>query len=156
MKELVKEVTTTGRWPLQGQVYFSLFDRYITFVVEEDATIEYVTQCAEYLNAWSEETIESLCQASIRYCNDFRSMIGEDELQFSSSREVLKLVRPTMLIVPNPEFPEPIAHLELSCDWEEEHGMEWIVRGNQVLYVGGFNGRNPWESFEPKESWNHA
>ncbi|MEK8032871.1 hypothetical protein AACH06_18785 [Ideonella sp. DXS29W] len=156
MQELVKEVTTEGNWPLQGQVFLSLFDRYIPFAVEDEASIEYVIQCAEYMNSWSEETIESLCQACIRYCNDFREMIGEDTIEFSSPREVLELVHPTSLIVPNPDFPEPVAHLELNCDWEEEHGMEWIVRGAKVLYVGGFNGQSPWESFVPKKSWNYA
>ncbi len=156
MRELITEVTTEGDWPLQGQVFFSLFERYIAFAVEDAAPIEYVAKCAEYLNSWDEETTESLCQACIRYCNDFRSMIGEDPMQFSSSRDVLKLAYPTTLIVPNPEFPEPVAHLELNCEWEEEHGMEWIVRGRDVLYVGGFNGQNPWRSYVPKKIWNYA
>jgi hypothetical protein len=156
MPELIKDVTTEGHWPLQGQAFSSLFDKYIAFSVADAASIDYVTDCAKYLNSWNEETIESLCQACIRYCNEFRSMIGEEPRQFSSYRDVLKLVSPISLIIPNAQFPEPVAHLELRCEWEEEHGMEWIVRGNKVLYVGGFNGQNPWNSFAPKKSWNYA
>lgn len=156
MPELIKDVTTEGRWALQGQVFFALFDRYIPFVVEDAATVEYVTQCAEYLNSWSDETIDALCLACIRYCNDFRDMVGEDLIEFASPRDVLKLIHPSSLIVPNPEHPEPVAQLELNCDWEEEHGMEWILRGTEVLYVGGFNSQNPWGNFLPKKSWNYA
>lgn len=156
MPELIKEVTTEGDWALQGQVFFSLFDKYIAFSVEDAASIEYVAECAQYLNSWNEVSIESLCQACIRYCNGFRSMIGEEPMQFSSALDVLKYVYPTTLIIPNPEFSEPVAHLELNCEWEEEHGMEWIVRGNDVLYVGGFNGQNPWGNYALKKSWNYA
>lgn len=156
MPEIIKDVTTEGYWPLQGQVFSTLFERYINFSVEDAAPVEYVIICAQYLNSLDEEMIESLCQACIRYCNDFRSMVGEEPIDFSSYRDVLKLIYPSTLIVPNQKFPEPVARLELNCEWEEEHGMEWIIRGREILYVGGFNGQNPWNSYVPKESWNYA
>ena len=39
---------------------------------------------------------------------------------------------------------------------EEEHGMEWIIRGNKVLYVGSFNGEDPMGDFSLKNEWNYA
>lgn len=61
------------------------------------------------------------------------------------------------LIVPDPEQgDEAVIHLSLNCEWDREHGMEWIVRGGEVLYVGPFHGEDPWRDFTVKEPWNYA
>ena len=142
---------------LEGQVFFSLFDKYIDFSAYDSTDIEYVTRCAGYLNALSEPVVGELCRASIRYCNDFLNAVGEKEREFEDDRDVLGLIYPAALIVPNPENgDEPVIHLELNCVWEEEHGMEWVVRGDKVLYVGGFNDEDPRGDYSEKESWNYA
>lgn len=51
---------------------------------------------------------------------------------------------------------EPVLHMEMNCDWEEEHGMEWIVRGDEILYVGQFTGENPMRDFSTKGGWSYA
>jgi hypothetical protein len=64
----------------------------------------------------------------------------------------LKHIFPSLLIVPfSNGLNEPVIHLELNCTWEEEHGMEWIIRGNKVLYVGSFNGEDPMGDFSLKK-----
>ncbi|KQT42496.1 MULTISPECIES: hypothetical protein [unclassified Methylophilus] len=157
MKPLLKNVSTEGFWPLQGEAFLTLFDRYVPFAVEDASGINYVEKCVEYFNALDSEIIDDLCLASIRYCNDFLEMVGEDPKQFNSPRDVLPLVIPSTLIIPNEEIPgQPVAHFELNCDWEPEHGMEWIVRDNKVLYVGGFNGSDPWGEYLEKPSYNYA
>lgn len=157
MQPLIRNVSSEGFWPLQGEVFVTLFDRYIEFAVEDAASIEYVEKCARYLNGLDASVIDSLCQACIRYCNDFLSMTGQDIKEFSAARDVLKLVSPSALIVPNEDVPgKPVIHMELNCDWEIEHGMEWIIRDQKVLYVGGFNGSDPWADYLEKKSWNYA
>ena len=44
--------------------------------------------------------------------------------------------------------------MTLNCDWEPEHGMEWIIKGDKALYIGPFNGgASPWDEEEEfKES----
>lgn len=156
MIELVKNVST-GDYGLQGNVSFKLFDQDISFIADGEATLEYVQRCAEYLNSLSDSVIQQLCEASIRYCNDFLDAIGEDPQEFTTPQDVLRLIYPSTFIVPDPKHgDEPVIHLELNCDWEVEHGMEWVIRGDQVLYVGAYNGENPWRNFSKKESWNYA
>lgn len=157
MQELIKDVTTEGSWPLQGKAYFGLFNRYVDFVVEDAATIEYVERCVRYLNSFDDALIESLCKVCIRYCNDFLEAVGEPKKSFASPREVLALISPSLLIVPNTEdLDEPVVHMELNCEWEIEHGMEWVIRENRILYVGAFNGEDPWAEFLTKDTWNYA
>lgn len=151
MKELIRDRHLT-KYGIEGKVYFSLFNRYIDFHSEEDISEAYELKCAQYLNSLSEEIVTHLCLASIAYCNDFLDHIGEPLKEFKQPREVLALIEPLTLLIPNPEgSEEPVIHLELNCEWEEEHGMEWVVRGNRVLYVDAFNGVDPWDDFAEEE-----
>jgi hypothetical protein len=156
--DLLKNLTTDGPWPLQGEAYSSLFARYIKFAVEdEEVPVEYVELCVNYFNSLQEPMINDLCAASIRYCNAFLEATGQEKRIFKNLRDVLSFIYPSTLIVPGPlNGMEPVLHMELNCDWEPEHGMEWIVRGNQVLYVGAFNGEDPWRDYLKKETWNYA
>jgi len=155
MPELIRCASDSGN--REDEVYFTLFDQYINLYNWDGASAEYERACANYLNNLSDTVIDHLCEASIRYCNDFLDAIGEDPKQFENSRDVLALIYPNSLSIPDPKGQaEPVIHMELNCEWEEEHGMEWVVRGDKVLYVGAYNGENPWSDFEPKASWNFA
>ena len=158
MIELLKDVLETpdGPFSVEGRVYCRPFDRYVAFAVENSASMDYVRRCAEHLDTLPEATLAALCEATIRYCNEFRVLVGEAPLGFESPRAVLALVDPNTLLIPDEERAEPVVHLELNCDWDLEHGLEWIVRGGRVLYVGGFNGGNPWGEYREKASWNFA
>ncbi|MGD9729610.1 MAG: hypothetical protein AB7Q81_12855 [Gammaproteobacteria bacterium] len=155
--ETIRNVRSGDTWSLEGEVYFGLFETYIGFGVEDSASIEYVGSCATYLNSMSDALIDHLCEASIRYCNDFLDRIGEPQKTFSMPREVLGLITPICLLVPNPEHgEEPVIHLELNCKWEVEHGLEWVARRGSALYVGPFNGEHPWADYSQKDEWNYA
>lgn len=153
---MIKNIQQT-KYGLEGDCYFSLFDRDIRVSIDEDTNEEYANRCIEYLNSLSEEVVLKLCLASIRYCNDFLSMIGEEEKIFEKPTDVLSLIYPSVLIIPVPKNGhEPVIDMELNCEWEIEHGMEWIIRADNVLYVGAFNGENPWGDFSEKDCWNYA
>ncbi|MBQ0775912.1 MAG: hypothetical protein KBT87_14675 [Gammaproteobacteria bacterium] len=155
--ELIKNVYQSQLDPPEGEVWFGLFEKYIGFAIEDAADIEYAKKCAEYLNSFSEDLIRSLCESSIRYCNSFLEAVGEPRIEFKDYRDVLLKIYPSTLLVPDPENgDEPIVHMELNCEWEPEHGMEWVVRGSEVLYVGAFNGIYPWSDISKSDSWNYA
>ena len=153
--KIIKNISE-GEFGLEGEVFFNLFKKDIDLTVE-DTDISFAEKCAEYLNNLPTEVVDHLCEASIKYCNNFLEAIGEPQKLFKKPRDILPLIYPSVLIVPYPEMPDkPVIHLELNCEWEEEHGMEWIIRNNKVLYVGAFNGEDPWAEFSEKQSWNYA
>jgi len=154
MMELIRSIEE-GEYGIEGEVFFGEFNKFITLFVEDD-NITFAEKCAVYLNQISPEIISRLCEASIRYCNDFLECIGEPIRLFEKPQDVLKLIYPSVLIVPYPEHNDPVIHLELNCEWEQEHGMEWIIRNNSVLYVGAFNGEDPWSDFSENCEWNYA
>jgi hypothetical protein len=159
MSELIRNIRQE-HFGQEGEVYFGLFGKYISLFNWQGASEAYVLKCAQYLNNLGEQIITHLCEASIHYCNDFLDAVGQEPKYFDKSRDVLALIRPSSLSIPKPRVPAqedvPVIHMELNCAWEEEHGMEWVIRDNKVLYVGAYNGENPWADFEPKDSWNYA
>jgi hypothetical protein len=155
--ELLKNINESSDSRIEGEVWFELYNLYIRFVTRDSADIDYVRRCANYMNNLSDAIVNSLCKSSIKYCNSFLGRVKEPEKRFKNIRDVLELVYPGTLLVPDPEKDEePLLHMELNCEWEVEHGMEWIVRGKRVLYVGSFNGLDPWADFSKKQSWNYA
>lgn len=157
MAAFTRNVTTNGSWPLQGEVYFGLFDRHIAFAVEDAATLDYVEQCAAYMNALDEHMLDEFCQACISYRNYYLDMRGIDAEPLLAVRDVLPLLTPLMLLVPNPaNRGEPVLHLELNCAWDADSGLEWIARGSRNLYVGGFNAQSAWADYSRRQSWNYA
>jgi hypothetical protein len=156
MDELIKDIKRDGDWTLEGKVFSKFFNRYIRFISEND-NLEYVKTCAEYFNSFDDKLIDDLCRASIRYCNDFLSEVGEPEIHFQSIRDVLKIISPNFLVIPFPnDTNEPVLHMDLNCEWEIEHGMEWLVRGNEVLYVGQYSSVFAWDDYSEKDDWNYA
>jgi hypothetical protein len=152
----VRDVTQ-GEFGQRGVVRSVLFDRDIDVSIEEGGTVAYAQKCADYLNSMPAAVIDDVCAASIRYCNAFRDDVGEPPLTFASIRDVLKIVYPSVLIVPvSADDSDPVIHMELNCDWEVEHGMEWVIRRDKVLYVGQFGGEDPLRDFTVKDSWNYA
>lgn len=65
-----------------------------------------------------------------------------------TGREILKYITPNAMYVEAPEKNIPAFTIECECVWEPEHGLEWIVRGDRVLYVGGSLGFGPWAGDE--------
>ncbi|KAB2935339.1 MAG: hypothetical protein F9K24_01020 [Leptonema illini] len=153
--ELIKE--KAGSAGNEGEVWFSLFNKYIGYLVEDSADISYVRACAEYLNNLPETTVLAIFSASIRYCNSFLDAIGEPVREFPNPHDIKGSIFPSLLIIPNPqESRKPALHLELNCDWEIEHGMEWVIRDDRVLYVGAFNGEDAWDDFSQSKEYNYA
>lgn len=142
---------------MEGEVFFTLFNKYIKFISDDLADLGYIEKCASSLIELNSEVIDALCQSSLRYRNDCLQLTGERARAFSDVKEVLSLITPLTLFIPRPfKADEPVIHLELKCDWGAAQGLEWLVRGNQVLYVGAFNRENPWGDFTTRETWNYA
>lgn len=140
---------------LEGDFYFPLFQRNVAVWGFSQDSISYANECVKLAVNLSETLISELCQSSIRYCNTFLEEIGEDVMYFDDEKAILSLINPRALIIEDGAS-IPVIHMELDCEWEEEHGMEWIIRDGKLQYVGAFNGEDPFGDFTEKEEWNFA
>ena len=155
--KLIRNIDQGKTDTLAGEVWFGLFDSYLQFIVDNAASLDYVEKCGVYLNELSEVTVKSVCEASIRYCNDCLKALGYPTKTFSNYRDVLNLITPATLIIPDPEQgDDPVIWMELNCEWELEHGMEWVIRRDGVMYVGSFDGTYPWGEIEKNVPGNYA
>lgn len=154
---LLKNIKPDSDFPgqLLAQVFCPFLSRDIDVYGCSNSNISYANECAQLLVELDEPSIEKLCQASIRYYTVCQEEIREPVEDFANERGILQLTKHGTLIVRD-GYLKPVIHLEIGCEWEEEHGMEWIIRDGQVQYVGPFHGENPFSDFSLKPEWNYA
>jgi hypothetical protein len=156
IKHKIKDIVKNEYHEVEANVYFNLFKKDISISSYED-DIEYIQSCADLLNSFDEKLIEQLCLSCIRYCNAVLNFMDEPIKKFDNIRDVLKLIYPSVLLIPEtPQSREPVVHMELNCQWEIEHGMEWVIRGDKILFVSSFNGEDPWRDFDDDDDFNFA
>ena len=154
---VINNLKTNEYFELEGEAYLELFEQNIKVYIDQESDIEYAELCITYLNTLSEGLIDEICKASIRYCNEFLDDIGEDIIEFSKPTDVLTHITPNTICISKPENKsEPAIDLELNCTWEEEHGMEWVIRNGKVMYVGPYHGINPYGNCDIGMDWNYA
>ena len=150
-----------GQFANEGKVYFPLFDRDIKICIDFDVPMDYAVKCVEHLESLNDRIIADFCKGAVKYCEDFRDLFEECDIDIPENitgRDILKYITPQIMIVEKPEGEEAAYHMECWCDWEEEHALEWTVRGNELLYVGSFSDERPWRDREyfKNASWNYA
>ena len=143
-------------WTLDGSmrtVASVLFGTTIELDNVDGAHDEYVASCVALFNALPDATTEHLYRASIRYCTDYLDAIGQPQQAFATPRDVLTQIHPVALVIPPPDdrsfasqATEPVVNLVAGCTWDIEHGINWLVRGDHVLYVGPNGESDPWST----------
>ena len=66
--------------------------------------------------------------------------------------DILKHVYPLNVSIEKPEKPLIAYSIECGCEWEAEHGVEIIIKDNEILFVGEFAGLGPWADKECYET----
>ncbi|CAM4227625.1 DUF6985 domain-containing protein [Lederbergia lenta] len=146
------------KYGIEGTTYSKLFDKHIRVWLEDGVDLEYGRFCVDALNHLNDKLIDEICRAAIAYCEDFCDAIGQEPPKIEKARDILNYIDPTGLIVDEPRDPhKPVIHLEGNCEWEVEHGIEFIIREDQLLYLSSFNGMGAWDEPESyKDSYNYA
>lgn len=138
---------------------FDLFAREIRVMMYDDVKIEYAEKCVEHLNKFSSDIIELLCDAALKYCFEFSDSVGEEVPELREKRDILKYIYPQVLIIDEAEDESKIGyHMECNCEWEIEHGLEFTILDDEILYLGAFNDEGPWQSpaYYKEISWNYV
>lgn len=142
---------------VEGTMLWKLFGEDVKVLIN-GADEEYAQRCAEYLDNMPKELLDKLRHATLLYAQDFYELTGEEELEkFMSVKpdDILEYVCPSMLIIDEPQDDRIGFHLEMGCEWEIEHGLEWSVLDGRPMYVGAFESVSPWRAFKDKD-WNYV
>ena len=149
--ELIRNIRK-GEFGMVGEVYFGLFTRYIELCFDEDIPREYVEKCVSNLNSLSENTILSICEYSLNFCKDYMENFPEVEYldglsEISNPKEILKYIQPVSLTVDEPKnINTPAINLYCKCSWDMDNDMQILINNNVVVYVGTFDGLDPWQT----------
>ncbi|WDE96337.1 hypothetical protein PQO03_11515 [Lentisphaera profundi] len=119
----------------------------------------YVEKCINRFNNLPESLIDNLFESSIKYsqeCQEYWADLGIDldDEEIITKSNVKNNISPSLLIInEKPLDGDIVLSLELNCSWEDEHGMEWLIKGNNILYVGAYEGIS---TLHIPEEGNHA
>ncbi len=117
----------------------------------------YAEKCADYFNALPCGLVDELAWYTLRYCEDFRQFFSAEGISIPvgiGRSEIFDYVVPRSLMIFPPKNSQAIVRdtiafgVEFGCDWEPEHGMEWVINDGRALYVGDFVCLSPWYSPE--------
>ena len=142
----IRELEKMDDGSMEGIIDFPLFNNEeIEIFIEKGVPLKYAKKCVVFLQKLPPSMIETLCEGATKYCETCRKHFADEGLSIPeniSAREILQYIQPGSLsIMYVPEDGSTLAFsLTLNCDWEQEHGMEWFVKGGKALYVGPFNG----------------
>lgn len=143
-----------------------LFQRAIPVHIDPEVDMAYAKQCVEHFNHLSDQMIDKFCEMAIAYCEFMRKEWKEFEDVYPDivediqreipeklhGREVLAfLTTPEMYIEP-PEEAVCGYSISSACVWEPEHALDWIIRGDKILYVGPCEGMGAWQEEEDYET----
>lgn len=155
---------------IEGRMHCNLWNCDIDVVIEDysedeslslDKAVEFAEKCAEAFNNLSPDMIDAICRSAKAYCLDFMEScdVVVPVSENTAPADMLKYINPHVLIVDLPEEDEFKGiigyHVECSCEWEEEHGLEFTVRDGKLIYMGSFNDCSPWYDYTG-DSWNYV
>ena len=148
--ELIKDVIENEYEEMVGKVYFKYVEDYIDLRFEKDVPMEYVYQTAEMLNNLQETMIDEICRYSIVFCEDVSeksSKMKKAVNALDEPKDILKYMQFDELVVNLPEDMSCYGiNLVGSCDWDEENGIQWLIKEDKVVYTGPWADLNIWYS----------
>ncbi len=148
--------------------YSEAFRSEIRFNVEDETVSpEFVKRCEEHLKNMPERMAGVIMEGAKKYCLFFMELCKEaagnqyDPNEFppvtpeTPAAEFAKYFGVTSMQIEAPENARiPAYRLSGHADWEPEHGLEIIIRGDRVLYLGSFDCNSPWSDYDPDDEWN--
>ena len=153
---------------IEGTAFFPYFHKDINVVCRKGTSIEYTEKCLEYLQKADERLILQICKYAEYYLKDVvqTTSIGElyyyDEEPFPHDKllELLQYFSFEILYIEEP--PEAaydsseVLNLYGGCDWEEDHGIQCLVRNGKVIFLGGYNNLSIWEDYDEEYFFNYV
>ena len=153
----------------EGKFMSSFFRKDMNIYIYSGADVPYAEACIKDFNSPSQELLSSICDALYLHCNDSLNLWAEidkrEDIEKAMCTELspdmdrsrlLKCLRPVTLSVREPEDGQIGWQAELDCQWEPEKGLEIVVLGGELIYLGTFADHSPWDTFPQNDNSNYA
>lgn len=137
-----------NEYGVEGELYLPLWKKTVNVSISSKEKIPYAEKCADYITNLDNSIVARLARYSYRYFKEFEVNIDDEDLEMprdTSEEEILNYIYPGVLIIEEECRDEIIEfHMECECAWEIEHGLEFTISDNKILYVGAFDDISPY------------
>ena len=158
-----------GKFWDEGKAVSTLFRRDISVYIYSGADKEYAEKCLRDFNSMPDELISDICRAAIKFCfssmNRWAEIDKREDVEKAlpivlspdmPERDILKCIKPLTLSVRESEDGQVGWQVEFDCGWETEKGMEIVVLGGKLIYLGPFADHSPWDEIPANPDINFA
>lgn len=136
-----------------GFAPFPYFQRNIEVSCGEGVTPEYAAKSLQWLAEVDDALMREICQYALYYLQDtleatsIGDLLDEDIQHIREPLEILRYMEFGTLDIDAPEDPDlPVLNLGGGCDWQEDEGLQCLIREGHVIYLGSWNGLDIWHS----------
>lgn len=155
-----QDVLTGAGWDEFGRMCgfapFPYFQTSLEVTCDPEVTPEYAARCVQWLAEADETLIREICQFALYYLQDTLESTSVGELldeKIQHIRDPLDILRymafGSLAIDPPPDEESadiPVLTLSGGCDWQEDEGLQCLVKNGHVVYLGGWNDLDIWRS----------
>lgn len=143
----------------EGTAFFPYFHKEITVKCRKGVSSEYAEKCLKYLEEADEELILQICKYAEFYLKDTLENTSIGELYYDEGEpfphdnllEMLQYFSFEVLYIDEPpasaEGSGKVLNLYGGCDWEEDEGIQCLVKNKEVIFLGGFNAWSVWRDY---------
>ena len=140
---------------MEGEVDLGAIKQNIIVMFDKKAPIDYVKSQLEYLWSLDDKIIKKMCFYADLYRKDIMEECPDQDYPEGLERvkdplELWEYMGITSLKVDlyKNEDVKKVRVLNLIgwCDWDEENGIEWLIKEDEVVYVGANDWVNIWYS----------
>lgn len=153
----------------EGKFVSTFFRKDMKIYIYSGAGISYAEECIKDFNSLSQELLEQVYEALYLHCVDSLNLWAEidkrEEIEKSMSIEIapdmdksklMDCLRPVTLSVRESSDGQTGWQAEFDCQWEPQKGLEIVVLGGRLLYLGTFADHSPWDDFPQNDGSNYA
>lgn len=138
---------------ITGFTVFPYFQSTIEVVCAPEVTPEYAARSLQWLSAVDETLVREICQYALYYLQDILEstsigeLLDEDIQHIRDPLEILRYMEFGALTIDMPLDPEvPVLNLSGGCDWQEDNGLQCLIKSGHVIYLGGWDDLDIWRS----------
>lgn len=154
---------------VEGAAFFPYFNKDITVICRKGVSPEYAEKCLAYLEEVDDALMLQICKYAEMYLKDMLENTsigdledGEEAFPYDGLLDLLKYISFEILYIEEP--PESIKgaseikalNLTGGCDWQEDEGLQCLVRDGEVVYMGYFDDLSVWGDYSQMYIGNYV
>lgn len=137
----IEDLELDGEY-IEGIVQLKNIDKPIKICSYSEVGRSYIEKCLNHFENLSDERWKELKYYIEKYAKDMEYDIKGNDVLKNIKFQNIQIKYSSVLSSNNDLI--PTYSIECSCKWEIEHGMEIVIKGDKIMYVGTFDDVGLW------------